>query len=65
LLRKEVSVFLLLFGGVVFWPKQAFLTTISVEIALGVAILMIVALRFSLQPIFELIGIQLSWPDKE
>lgn len=65
LIRKETGVFLLLFGGAIFWPEQAFLTTISVEIALGAAILLIFLLRFSIQPIFELIGVQLSWPVKD
>ncbi|MBN2044229.1 MAG: hypothetical protein JW757_04340 [Anaerolineales bacterium] len=65
LLRKEGGVFLLLFGAILFWPQQAFLTTISVEIALGTAILLIVLLRFTLKPLFDMIGIPLSWPDKE
>jgi hypothetical protein len=65
LIRKETGVFLLLFGGAIFWPQQAFLTTISVEIALGAAILLILFLRFSLQPVFDLIGVQLSWPVKD
>jgi hypothetical protein len=65
LLRKEIGVFLLLIGGVIFWPQQAFLTTISVEIALGVAILLIILLRISIKPVFDLIGIQLSWPEKD
>lgn len=65
LIRKETGVFLLLFGGAIFWPQQAFLTTVSVEIALGAAILLIFILRFSLQPVFDLIGVQLSWPVKD
>jgi hypothetical protein len=65
LIRKETGVFLLLFGGAIFWPQQAFLTTISVEIALGAGILLIFLLRFSLQPVFDLIGVQLSWPEKD
>jgi hypothetical protein len=65
LLRKETGVFLLLFGGALFWPQEAFLTTISVEIALGAAILLIFVLRFSIQPIFEIIGVELSWPEKD
>lgn len=64
LLRKETSVFLLLFGSVLFWPQQGSLTTISVEIALGAAVFLIVLLRFSIKPFFDLIGVQLSWPDK-
>jgi hypothetical protein len=64
LIRKETGVFLLLFGGEIFWPKQAFLTTTSVEIALGAAITLILLLRFSIQPIFDLIGVELSWPYK-
>ena len=65
LIRKETGVFLLLFGGAIFWPQPAFLTTISVEIALGAGILLIFLLRFSLQPVFDLIGVQLSWPEKD
>jgi hypothetical protein len=64
LLRKETGVFLLLFGSVLFWPQEAFLTTISVEIALAAAVFLIVLLRFSIEPLFDLIGVQLSWPVK-
>jgi len=64
LLRKEASVFLLLIGSVLFWPQEAFLTTVSVEIALGAAVFLIILLRFSIKPFFDLIGVQLSWPDK-
>jgi len=62
LVRKEVRVLLLIFGGLLFWPREAFLTTLSVEIALVAAVLLVVLLRYSLQPIFDLIGVQLSWP---
>jgi hypothetical protein len=62
LLRKLGSVLLLLFGAMLFWPKQAFLTTVSVEIAIGAAILLILLLRYSIKPIFEFIGVELSWP---
>ena len=64
LVRKEIRVLLLLFGSVLFWPKQAFLTTVSVEIALVAAVLLIILLRYSIQPIFELMGVQLSWPSE-
>lgn len=62
LVRKEIRVLLLLTGSVLFWPKQAFLTTASVEIALVTAGLLIILLRYSIQPIFDLMGVQLSWP---
>ena len=62
LLRKSVGVFLLLFGAVLYWPQQAFLTTANVEIALVGAVLMIVILRFSVKPFFDLIGVPLAWP---
>ena len=62
LIRKETGVFLLLFGSVLFWPQEAYLSTINVEIALGAAVFLIVLLRFSIKPIFELIGVELSWP---
>lgn len=64
LARKEVRVALLLFGGLLFWPREAFLTTISVEIALVAAVVLIVLLRYSLQPIFDMMGVQLSWPSQ-
>ncbi|NIW48377.1 MAG: hypothetical protein GWN30_27590 [Gammaproteobacteria bacterium] len=64
LVRKEVRVFLLLLGSVLFWPDQAFLTTISVEIALAAAILLVILLRYSIQPVFDLMGVQLSWPSE-
>jgi len=62
LLRKETGVLLLLIGSILFWPRQAFLSTISVEIALVAAVLLIFLLRASIKPLFDLLGIQLSWP---
>ena len=64
LIRKETSAFLLLLGSVLFWPQQAFLSTISVEIALGAAVFLIILIRYSIKPIFDLLGVQLSWPVK-
>ncbi|MGD2027814.1 MAG: hypothetical protein PVI99_08360, partial [Anaerolineales bacterium] len=64
LVRKEIRVLLLLFGSVLFWPKDAFLTTVGVEIALAAAVLLIILLRYSIQPIFDLMGVQLSWPSQ-
>lgn len=64
LLRKEIGVFLLLFGAVLYWPQHAFLTAASVEIALVGAVIMILILRFSIKPFFDLIGVELSWPVK-
>lgn len=64
LAEKEIRVALLLFGGSLFWPREAFLSTISVEIALAAAILLIVLLRYALQPIFEMMGVQVSWPSQ-
>jgi hypothetical protein len=61
LLRKETGVLLLLLGGILFWPQQAFLTTISVEIALLAALFLIILLRVSIKTLFELIGVQFSW----
>jgi len=65
LLRQEFGVFLLLIGTVLYWPQQAFLSTTSVEIALAGAVFLILILRFSIKPFFDLIGIQLSWPSKQ
>ena len=62
LLRKETSVLLLLVGSLLLWPRQAFLTTISVEIALAAALFLIILLRSSIKPIFEFFDIQFSWP---
>jgi hypothetical protein len=62
LLRKETRVFLLLFGSILFWPKHAYLTTLDVEIALIGAVLLVILLRYSIPPLFELLGVQLSWP---
>ncbi len=62
LIRKGTSAFLLLLGSVLFWPQQAFLSTISVEIALGAAVFLIILIRYSIKPIFDLLGVQLSWP---
>ncbi len=64
LLRQEIGVFLLLLGSVLFWPQQASLTPIYVEVALGAAVFLIILLRFSIRPIFDLLGVQLSWPVK-
>lgn len=64
LARKVVRSALLLFGGLLFWPREAFLSTISVEIALAAAVVLIVLLRYSLQPIFDMMGVQLSWPSQ-
>lgn len=62
LLRKETGILLLLFGSILFWPRQALLTTISVEIALAAALLLIILLRELLKPLFEMMGVELSWP---
>jgi hypothetical protein len=65
LLRKEGSALLLLLGSMIYWPKEALITTLSVEIALLASIILIVIIRVSLPPLFDLMGIQLSWPTKE
>ena len=62
LLRKETGILLLVFGSILFWPRQALLTTISVEIALAAALLLIILLRELLKPLFEMMGVELSWP---
>jgi hypothetical protein len=62
LVRKETGVLLLLIGSVILWPGEAFVTTISVEMALLIAAFLIVLLRFVLVPLFDLLGIELSWP---
>jgi len=62
LLRQETGILLLLFGSILFWPRQALLSTISVEIALAAALLLIILLRELLKPLFEVVGIELSWP---
>jgi hypothetical protein len=65
LLRQLAGVLLLLLGALLLWPYEALLTTINVEIALVAAIFLILALRASIKPLFELIGLQLSWPNIE
>lgn len=65
LLRKELSVLMLLVGSLLLWPREAFLTTLSVEIALAAALLLIIVLRETINPIFEFIGTQLSWPSED
>jgi hypothetical protein len=62
LVRKETGVLLLLLGSIILWPAEAFVTTISVEMALLIAAFLIVLLRFVLVPLFDLLGIELSWP---
>lgn len=62
LLRQEIGVLLLLLGSMLLWPREAFLTTVSVEIALAAAVLLIVLLRIMVEPLFELFDIRLSWP---
>lgn len=62
LLRKEARMLLLLLGSMLLWPQHAFLTTISVEIALLAALVLIVLLRAFVRPFFDLLGIQLTWP---
>jgi NhaP-type Na+/H+ or K+/H+ antiporter len=62
LFRKETGVLLLLFGGILFWPRQALLTTLSVEIALAAALLLIILLKELLKPLFDMLGVELSWP---
>ncbi len=64
LLKKETRVLLLLFGGLLFWPREAFLSTVSVDISLAAAVGLILLLRYALRPIFDLAGIQLSWPSE-
>jgi hypothetical protein len=65
LLRKEVRVLLLLMGASFYWPKEAALTALNVEIALAAAVLLIFSMREAIKPIFELFGIKLSWPSDE
>lgn len=62
LVRKETGVLLLLTGSIILWPADAFLTTISVELALLIAAFLIVFLRIVLVPLFDFLGIELSWP---
>lgn len=62
LVRKEIRVLLLLVGASFFWPLQADLTVLSVEIAILSAVLVIFLLRQSIKPIFDLFGIHLDWP---
>ena len=65
LLLKEVGVMLLLLGSLLLWPSDAYLTTLSVEIALVGTVLLIVLLREVIRPIFDFIGVRLSWPSDE
>lgn len=60
--QKETGVLFLLLGSIMLWPDHAYLTTISVEIALVAALLLIVILREAIKPLFELFGLHLSWP---
>ena len=62
LIRKETAFLLLLFGSILFWPRQALLTTISVEIALAASLLLIILLKELLKPLFDMLGVELSWP---
>ncbi len=62
LIRKETAVLLLLFGSILFWPRQALLSTISVEIALAASLLLIILLKELLKPLFDMLGVELSWP---
>lgn len=57
LIRKETGVFLLLLGSIIFWPQQAFLSTLSVEIALITAALLILLLRKAINPFLDIIGV--------
>lgn len=65
LARKEVRVFLLLIGASLYWPQEATLTALNVEVALVSAILLMILLREAIKPIFDLLGIKLSWPSEE
>lgn len=62
LLRQETSVLLLLLGSLILWPREAFLTTFNVEIALLAALLLIILLRISIRPLFQALGVTLAWP---
>jgi hypothetical protein len=65
LIRKETGVFLLLLGSILFWPQQAFLSTLSVEIALVTAALLIILLRKAINPLLDLIGVDHNWSEIE
>jgi len=65
LLQKGLSVLLLLTGGILLWPRQAYLTTFSVELALIGSIFLIFLVRETVRPIFDFIGIHLDWPNVE
>lgn len=65
LFLKEIGVLLLLAGSLLLWPRGAYLTTLSVEIALVAAVLLVIILREIIKPIFDFIGIRLSWPTEE
>lgn len=65
LIRKETGVFLLLLGSILFWPQQAFLSTLSVEIALITAALLILLLRKAINPLLDLIGVESNWSETE
>ena len=60
--RKEIRVLLLLVGASLYWPLETTLTAWNVEVALISAAILIVLLRETIKPIFELFGIQLNWP---
>ncbi|MDH3944768.1 MAG: hypothetical protein OEV06_11795 [Anaerolineae bacterium] len=62
LLRKELRALLLLTGAILLWPSQADLTTLEVEIALVSAAVLILLMRETIKPVFELLGRRVDWP---
>ena len=65
LLQKGINTLLLLTGGILLWPRQAYLTTFSVELALIGSVFLIFLIRETVRPIFDFIGIRLDWPHVE
>jgi hypothetical protein len=64
LLRKEVRVLLLLVGASLYWPLETTLTAWNVEIALLSAALLLILLRETIKPVFDLFGVELNWPSE-
>jgi hypothetical protein len=64
LLRKKGKVLLLLSGAVLLWPQKVVLDPWPLALALLAALLALLILRLVLNPVFDLMGIELRLPDE-
>lgn len=60
--RKERKVLLLILGALLVWPRQSVLDPLTLVTALIAAFVLILILRIALDPIFELMGVELRMP---